>query len=99
MTKYCIGLVVTLLALMAWQASAEDKEKADKADIRGEVTQITPADDAAKQRGVLGTIRVEGAKEDTTNYDKAVISITTTTTITKMVGKKKKECKFKDIKK
>jgi hypothetical protein len=92
-------LTATLLIFLAWQTSPGDEDKSKKADIRGSVTQITPADDGAKQRGVVGILRVEGVKEETTKYDKAVISIMAKTTITKMVGKKKQVCTFADIKK
>lgn len=69
-----------------------------KADIRGTATRVSLADEAARKRGILATILVEGAKEKTTSYDKASIRITDKTKLEKRVDKERKTCKPEDLK-
>jgi hypothetical protein len=80
-------------------APRADKDEAEKADIRGLITNVSPSDDDVKKKGFLGRVRVEGAKEKTTNYDKALVLITNKTKILKQDGKERKEAKFEDLKK
>jgi hypothetical protein len=76
-----------------------DKDDPEKADIRGLIANVSPSDDDVKKKGFLGRLRVEGAKEKTTNYDKATVLITNKTKILKQDGKERKEAKFEDLKK
>jgi beta-N-acetylhexosaminidase len=99
MARLLICLAVTVVSLCGRHALADDKDRPEKADIRGKVSRITPANDDVKKRGFVGNVLVEGVKEETTNYDKAAILVTTKTTITKKTDKEKKACKFEDIKK
>jgi hypothetical protein len=89
--------VVVALAF-AGRSSALGEKKV-KADIRGLTKNVMAAGEPARKKGLLGTIRVEGKKEKGTQYDKAVISITTDTKIYKLDGKKRKPAKFEDLKK
>jgi hypothetical protein len=90
---------MSLMALVAWRAFGDAKDNPEKADIRGTVTKITVANDDLKKKGFPGRLLVEGVKENTTNYDKALILVTNKTVITRRADKDKKACKFDDIKK
>jgi beta-N-acetylhexosaminidase len=94
LTKLLLALTV---AAAGWLSLAVAGDNA-KADIRGSVTKITPANDDAKKRGLMGVVMVEGTKEKDTAYDKASIKITDKTTLKKVVGKERKDAKFEDLK-
>lgn len=70
----------------------------DKVSIRGSVTKLTPANDAAKDRGVLVTVLIEGPKDKATEYDRAWVTITTKTKLEKLANGKKVEAKAEDLK-
>ena len=89
----CIALVACCGALAAAQNAA------DKADIRGRVTNQTAAGEEARKKGVLGTVLIEGAKEKDTGFDKASVRVTDKTKIEKLDGKERKPAKFEDLKK
>lgn len=79
-------------------ASAQGK---DEADIRGDITHIQRArDDDGGGAGdkLLGTVRIEGAKEADTNFDKASVRITNKTQIFDRRGKERKQASFDDLK-
>jgi beta-N-acetylhexosaminidase len=57
---------------------------------------VTPANDEARARGRLGSILVEGVKDETTNHDRAFVHVTDKTRIEKRDGK---PAKFEDLKK
>jgi hypothetical protein len=88
-----LGLVTLLLA--ACRAGADDKPA--KVSIRGQVSNVRPAD--PKAAGVLGVLLVEGAKEKDTEHDKASVRVTKDTKIEKKTDKGLKPAKFEDIKK
>lgn len=99
MMKQCLGFTFVVFFTLVTSLNAEEKDKRKKASIRGEIKVVKEANEDAKKKGVLGSLRVEGAKEDTTDYDKAVISITKDTKISKVMGKEFMPAKFEDLKK
>jgi beta-N-acetylhexosaminidase len=90
------AVVLAALALAADdKADVEPAKKAPpKADVRGEITSLTPS----RVRGTLGSIRVEGAKEKDTEHDKAVVRLPSTAKFFKWDNGKKVEAKFADLK-
>jgi hypothetical protein len=93
---HCSKLLAGLAVLVAViPAPADDKEKIS---IRGMPASVSPADDAGKKAGILGTILIEGRKDKDTEFDKAFVKITKTTKIFKMVGKDLKPASFDDLK-
>jgi hypothetical protein len=75
-----ITLAGSLLALAACRTNAPIEHEGP--DIRGRITGIIPS----KNRGIAGFIRVEGRRDSTTRYDKASITVTDSTTITRADG-------------
>jgi beta-N-acetylhexosaminidase len=92
----CIALVACGGARAAFAAA---QNAADKADIRGRVTNQTAAGEEARKKGVLGTLLIEGAKEKDTGYDKAYVRVTAKTKVEKLDGKERKPARFEDLKK
>ncbi len=82
----CVG-ALGVLGLSLASASILNAKPAGKVDIRGEITRVTAADDVARARGMLGTILVEGAKQEDTNHDSAVVRVTKDTKIEFAGGK------------
>lgn len=87
-----------ILALGVNLAPADEKQP-EKADIRGLITRVSAANKEAQQKGILGSILVEGNKELTTQYDKASVRVTDKTKITMRFGPEKKVWGFEDLKK
>lgn len=96
MIRFGVGLLALALAVLP---AAGDDKKPEKADVRGLITKVIPAKEDARKKGILGTIRVEGKKEATTGYDKAVVRVTTKTKITMRFGAEKKFWDFDELKK
>ncbi len=94
-----LSWLTALLVLGGWAAFAVHADEKPKVDCRGSITRLSPANDAAKQRGILGTLLVEGRRDPGVAYDKASVRITTKTTIEKQVGKERKPATFADLKK
>jgi hypothetical protein len=88
---------LVLFGLFALPMRAFD-EKPEIANIRGKAMKVTPATEEAKKKGQLGTVLIEGVKEETTQYDKASVRITDKTKIEKLAGKERKPAKFEDLK-
>lgn len=84
------------LAIVAasWGAAAQQ----EKVSARGTVTKVTPAADAAKDRGILVIVRIEGPRDKAVEHEKAVVKVTTKTKLEKMAGGKKVEAKVEDLK-
>src|SRR5215207_6482255 len=93
-------LAVAALAMvgLVWADKSEPepaKKAPPKADIRGKVSGVA----ALRARGLVGRMSVDGKKEKDTEYDRASVTLTSTTKFYKWVGGKKKDAKFGDIKK
>jgi beta-N-acetylhexosaminidase len=91
-----IGLAVLALAGAGRVAG---QGEASKADIRGTVTSATAANEEQKKAGLLGSLRIEGKKEATTQYDKAVVRVTAKTKIERVKGKGRVAAAFAELKK
>jgi beta-N-acetylhexosaminidase len=65
-----------------------------KMDIRGTITQIELASGGSSE---LGTIRIEGAVEPDTGYDKAVVTVTADTRIWEQSGQDRREVGFEAL--
>jgi hypothetical protein len=75
------GAAAVALALLVGCGPAASTE-AWHADIRGRVTGVIAASDRMHAAHVEGFVRVEGARQSDTRYDKAALTITDTTMIT-----------------
>jgi|GEM_PF-944846 hypothetical protein len=69
-----------------------------KLDIRGSVSTISEPSSAGKARGILGSVLIEGSREDDTNFDKALVTITESTRILHWDGQELHESSFSLIK-
>jgi hypothetical protein len=96
MLPKAVSLFVVALALVAADKTEPEPKKVapPKADVRGEVTKVVGL--RAKDR--VGNVLVEGAKEKDTQYDKASVTLSSTTKFYKWVDGKKKDAKFADVK-
>ena len=52
-----------------------------KVDIRGAVSTISKASEEGKRRGIIGSVLIEGAVEEDTRVDKAIVTMTHETRI------------------
>src|SRR5688572_25032132 len=66
-----------------------------KYGVRGTIRSVTPATPAQAQKGVLGTLRVEGKKESDTEVDVAVVTVTRKT---RLLGKGGGAARWEDLK-
>ena len=57
-----------------------------KVAVRGHITAISAADASAQERGIIGSVLVEGPIEQDTSFDRAAVEITKTTRISKRAG-------------
>ncbi len=87
--SWCLAALLLACAPTAALAQA-------KVDIRGPITKASVTNEAKK--ATLGSILVEGKREEGTNYDKASITILKTTKIEKLVGKDRVPAKLEDLK-
>ena len=77
-------LVVAVMCVAAIGLSGcrpEVSVVSDRVDIRGRVTGVIAADDGMRGAHVAGFIRVEGAREPDTGFDKAALTVTDSTVI------------------
>ena len=77
---------------------ADEKDKKDKVSLRGMAASVTAANDEQLKAGVLGELLMEGKKDKDTEYDKAIVKVTKSTKIFKMVGGDLKPATFDDLK-
>jgi hypothetical protein len=81
--------VMKIYQAVAWAAlilaggcRPEVSTGSDPVSIRGRVTGVIAAGQGMREAHVAGFVRVEGAREPDTGYDKASITVTDSTTIT-----------------
>jgi hypothetical protein len=67
------------------------------ADIRGKITNVSPAG-SQNPGNILGSVRIEGAKQRDTSVDKAMTRVVSRTKLFKMQEGKKVEATFEDFK-
>ncbi|HEX8748510.1 MAG TPA: endonuclease/exonuclease/phosphatase family protein, partial [Pyrinomonadaceae bacterium] len=74
-----------------WVRINLDGKAAGRADIEGRIRKITRASDAerAVNRDALGTLLIEGNSKDSPRFDKAVVRVTSATSINLMTGKER----------
>jgi len=90
--RAAIGLIV----LMSLTSIA--RADGTKPDIYGVASKVKSADDAAKKRGILGSMFVEAPKDAKYAYDKAAVRITAKTKLQKQNGKVVEDATIADIK-
>ena len=87
------------LILALWTAplaaSENPKQNAPRVDVRGIVRDLRPLDSASPR---LGTLRVEGRKEPTTEVDRAVVTVMRTTRLFRLERGRRKPARFTDLK-
>jgi len=91
-----VVLVIGLLPLVLGCGRLRAIE-AGGVDIRGDVTNIYWADVQRRERGILGSILVEGILEKDTKFDKASISITDKTRIFEQRGPNRRPVTFEAL--
>jgi len=91
-----VGLVIGLLSLVLACSRLSEGEGA-AADIRGNVTKIYRADVRGRERGILGSILIEGVGEEDTKFDKASVTITEKTRIFEGRGRGRHPVKFEAL--
>jgi beta-N-acetylhexosaminidase len=88
-----IGLVIGLLSsvLGCGHFRATD---ATEADIKGTITQIQRKDVQRREKGVIGSILIEGVMEEDTKFDRAFTRITDKTRIFEQRGGDRRPATF-----
>jgi endonuclease/exonuclease/phosphatase family metal-dependent hydrolase len=81
-----------------WVKINLDGNAPGKADIRGRIEKINPADSAQGNNHTLVTLLVEGARDDKPRFDKAVVRVTTSTSIYQLRGQERTSVSFKELK-
>ncbi len=76
-------LVVLLMGLMVMLVACGPSGAGvgTQADIRGTITNINRADAQSREKGIIGSVLIEGATEEDTEFDKASVTITDKTSI------------------
>ncbi|MDZ4817280.1 MAG: hypothetical protein SGI71_13605 [Verrucomicrobiota bacterium] len=98
MIKLSNTLLCLALVLLAGCASGPSGTIGGKTvDIDGVVTQIFPGDESSLRKGNIGWVTVEG-KQGSGNYDKAYITVTTTSQLYSRVGNEESALTFNEIK-
>ncbi len=68
-----------------------------EADIRGNITVIQKADLQSRERGIIGTVLIEGVLEKDTEFDRALVTITNKTRILEQEGQVSRSKTFDDL--
>ena len=63
-------------------------------DIRGNITSIHRADTQSQEKSIMGSILIEGAIEEDTQFDKASVTITEETRIFEQEGQERHQVTF-----
>ena len=81
-------LVVLLMGLMVMLVACGPSGAGvgAQADIRGTITNINRADAQSREKGIIGSVLIEGAIEHDTEFDKASVTITDKTGIFQQEG-------------
>jgi endonuclease/exonuclease/phosphatase family metal-dependent hydrolase len=82
-----------------WVKINLDGKAPGRADIRGRIEKINPTESANGNKETLGTLLVEGAKDDKPRFDKAVVRVTTATRIYRVNGQERTSISFDELKK
>ena len=91
-------IALVMLALVALTScSLVSPGNAGRPDIRGTVTQITPALAQSGETNIIGTILIEGAKETDTQFDRAMVTATDKTVVLEQIGEPRRPAKFENI--
>lgn len=67
------------------------------ADIRGTITSIHPANTESEEKGIIGSILIEGVVEEDTEFDKASATITDETRILEQKGEDRRAVGFEAL--
>lgn len=87
-----LALAFGVLGLLAGCGGSEPEPVT--ADIRGVITALTPAGEPG---AALGSVRIEGAKQPDTRYDKASVRITPETRVFQQLGDFRRPLTFADL--
>jgi hypothetical protein len=90
------GLVIGLLSLTSGCGRFHGTDGAE-ADIRGLITNIHRADVERREKGIIGSILVEGVNEEDTKFDKASVKITDKTRIFEQEGQDRHPVTFESL--
>jgi hypothetical protein len=87
-----IGLMTLLLGCGPFGAG-----EGGQVDIRGTITSIHRADTQSQEEGIMGTVLIEGAVEEDTEFDKASVTITEETRIFEQEGQGRRAVTFEAL--
>lgn len=82
-----------------WVKINLDGKAPGKPDIRGRIEKINPVKSATGNRETIGTLLIEGGKDDKPRFDKAVVRVTTETRINLLRGQELTSLSFGELKK
>ena len=76
--KTGLAYILVVLSVLSYSSATAQQENPS---IRGKITKISPAADAAADKPLEGTLLVEGEKEEGADFDKVVVRVTGETKI------------------
>ncbi len=94
-----IGLMTLLIGLMTLLLGCGPfgAGESGQVDIRGNITSIHRADTQSQEKGIMGSILIEGAIEEDTQFDKASVTITEETRIFLQEGQERRPVTFEAL--
>lgn len=90
-------LALGFLMISGFALSCETAHAEEKVDIAGQISRLSIPNKSALKNGILRIVLVEGPKAPNTSYDKAMVKITKTTKLFKMVDQSKKPATIEDV--
>lgn len=90
------GLLIALMTLLLGCGPFGAGESG-QVDIRGNITSIHRADAQSQEEGTMGTVLIEGAVEEDTEFDKASVTITEETRIFLQEGQERRAVTFEAL--
>jgi len=92
-----VGLLIGSISLVLGCVSSHPIDSTG-ADIRGDITSIHQADAENGEKGIVGSILIEGVIEEDTEFDKASVTITDKTRIFEQKGQDRRPVTFESLK-
>jgi beta-N-acetylhexosaminidase len=90
--------VLLLIALLSVNVGCTFYRVTDQAyDIRGSISSLSRADGQSRERGILGTVLVEGVVEKDTKFDRASVTVKDETRIFERKGGSRRSVTFDDL--
>jgi hypothetical protein len=91
-----VGLLIGLISLVL-SCGPSGAILDTGADIRGSITNIHQADAQSRDKGIIGSLLIEGVVEEDTKFDKARVTITDKTHIFEQKGEDRRPVRFESL--